>query len=225
MGGNDAPNLVLALEQPGRGTGVVLAIVRFVRLIAAVVLLVAFPPEGNAFVGFVANELRGRAVGQAGLLIISEMEILRTSAHAFPVRRQQAEIRAAAVVLTRIRLVQRLLSGAVKNLQIHGPMDHGGDVDAVSSVEFVRLDDGLELPVGPIHVILEHGEGEDVRQVRGKDDASIASFQIGHHEKVLPRVAPKQMLGDVTDGQGVGPTNVLRHDVRAVCSVLGRGGP
>ena len=102
-------------------------------------------------------------------------------------------------------------------------MNHGGDVGALPPVVFVRPDDGLELPIGPVDVVLEHGEGEDVRQVGGDDDAAVAPLQVRHHEEVFARVAPKQMLGDVADGEGVGPTHVFRHDVGAIRSILPAG--
>ena len=70
-------------------------------------------------------------------------------------------------------------------------MDHGGDVVSLFAGVFVRPDDGFQFPIGPIHVILEHGERENVRQVGGENHATVPPFQIGHHQEIFSGVAPE----------------------------------
>ena len=88
--GNDAANLVVALKQSRRGTSVVLAVGRFVRLVAAVVLLIALPPKRDAFVRLLADELGSRAVGQAALFVVGQVKVLGTGAGPLAIRRKQA---------------------------------------------------------------------------------------------------------------------------------------
>lgn len=125
-----------------------------------------------------ADELRRRAIGQARFLIIGEVKVLRTSAGFLSIGREQTQIGATAVVLARIGLVQRLLAGAVKDLQVHGPVDHRRHRRSILAVVFVSLDDGFQLPIGPVDVVLEHGEGEDVGQVGRDDDATVSTLQV-----------------------------------------------
>ena len=62
-----------------------------------------------------------------------------------------------------------------------------------------------------------------MRQVGVENYALIPPLQVRHHEEILSGVAPKQMLGNVANGEGVRPTDAFRNDVRSIRSVLKQG--
>lgn len=90
-------------------------------------------------------------------------------------------------------------------------MDGGDDGLPLVALVLVTFLDRFGFPVGPVDRILKDSQSENVVESgvgvvsATEDDARIAAFQIGHSDIVFTSVSPKDFIGFVGNGKGVGP--------------------
>ena len=110
------------------------------------------------------------------------------------------------------------------NLQVHRSMNRLEDGGVVFAGVLVAALDGHRLPVGPVDVVLEDCEREDVLKVRRRirsawqDDPEVGSVEVNGANEVLPGVAEEQLPSGVVDGQRVWPAQVRLQDDAGVGS-------
>lgn len=163
------------------------------------------------------------AVGDASFLVLVQNKLIRTLAleridAGLSVvheqigtrrRRDETQVRTPAIVFS-ARICVRELPQRMVDVYVVGSMGGVPQERELGSGELVRLADGLDVPVGPVNVIVEDGDGKDVRhRIPGKHDATIVTLEIGKGDVVEMRVGPEYFVGEVIDGQGVGPGNVV----------------
>uniref|UniRef100_A0A2M4D189 Secreted protein n=1 Tax=Anopheles darlingi TaxID=43151 RepID=A0A2M4D189_ANODA len=202
------------------------AAVRFVRRILTVRFAVAPPePRYALLVRTAAPVLPGRTVGDAGLLVPRQVELVRASA---PVARctllhvtldiqvgrlerwcQQAKMRTAPIPGT-ARIGVRDLAQRVANVDIVRTVRRVPDHRVVRPGELVRPQDRLQVPVGPVQAVVEDGERKHVRYARtGQHDVPVATLQIGERDVIEMRIRPVDPIGEVVDRQCVRPGDVV----------------
>ena len=195
-----------ALEQLRVPADVRRAVGGLVGAVAAVVDAVASPPERNALVGPRARELRARAVRQARGLVGGQVVSLGAHARAVPAARSdeaQGPVPAAAVVGARIPLVPLRvdrLPQPMEHLDAHRLVNGVGDVASRAAGPPVGPLDALVLPVGPVDVVLERRDAEDVRKVEISEQvADAGGIEIGYSDVVELRVGPDYLVSHVVD--------------------------
>ena len=106
------------------------------------------------------------------------------------------------------------LNNWVHDAQVHRVVQVANDCRSLGAVKLVGLEDGLLLPVAPVHGVLEHRHGERMRQdaVGVDDGASAEAVKVAAAQRVHLGVDPEEQLGEVVDGETVGPHHVGVHD-------------
>lgn len=96
-----------------------------------------------------------------------------------------------------------------------------GDRGYVGTVELVRLDDRLLVPVGPVQRVLERGYAERVREPRGTEQhqAPLGAVEVARRYGVQLGVHPVQPFRHQVQRESVGPLDVERGDHLAVRAV------
>lgn len=179
--------------------------------------------------------LTRRAVGETGLSVGAEDELVgagalersdaRLSVALEEVRARrrcdETEMRASAVVL-RAGIVVRQLPQRVVRVNVVRSVGRVPQHREIRAGELLGFVDRLEIPVGPVDVIVEDGEGEDVgHRSAGEHDATVVTFEIGEGYVVEMGVGPEDLVRDVVDGEGVRPGDVVlpSQDLRQVAAV------
>ncbi len=127
----------------------------------------------------------------------------------------QGPVTTATVILTGVfvRLLDgRSLSARMVHLDVHGTVDHEGDIVAAMTREFIGALDIFQLPVGPIQVILKQRHGENVRKLLHDHVTSFISVESCHGDIIIARVGPEYMIGDIVHSESVGPAQVILYD-------------
>lgn len=124
-------------------------------------------------------------------------------------RCNETEMRAAAVVL-RAGIVVGQLSKGVIGMNVVGPMGGIAQHLQVRAGEFLRPANGLQVPVGPVNEVVEHGDGEHVwhRGAR-QDNSPIVTVEIGEGDVIQMGVGPEDTIGEVIDSQSVRPGDIV----------------
>ena len=91
-------------------------------------------------------------------------------------------------------------------------MDHARDVAVARAAELVRALHALVLPVGPVDVLLEERQREDVRQPALDHVVPVGAGERRDGDVVEPRVRPEEQVGDVVDRERVRPADVVVDD-------------
>ena len=109
------------------------------------------------------------------------------------------------------------------NVQIIGPVRCIPQNGEVGAVPLVCPVDGLQVPVGPEDEVVKDGDGEHVRYFERilDDETSVLAVQIRKGDVIQVSIRPKQFVGEVVDGQSVGPgqTILVGDDAAEVGSV------
>lgn len=80
----------------------------------------------------------------------------------------------------------------------------------VRARELLRLADGFQVPVGPVHVVVENSNGENMWHLHtGQNYATVVTFQVREGDVIEMRVGPVDLVSEVVDGQSVWPGNVV----------------
>lgn len=157
--------------------------------------------------------LQFRAVGDASAFVRCQNKVIWTStrhAHAPQVvGRDQAQVRAASiVVLARIVVVQ--LSERMIHVNIIRSMRRVAEDLVVLAGELVGPHDGLEVPVGPVEVVVHDAQSKDMWSLIGlQNNMLVFSVEVGVGHVVQVSVGPPDLVGEVVNGQGVGPSQLV----------------
>lgn len=89
----------------------------------------------------------------------------------------------------------------------------------IATSELVRPIDAATLPVGPVQIIAQQSETEQMRQIVGDDLAPIGTVHIGHLDFIGLRVAPIDLLALVVQGDAVWPKDILGNKQHALATV------
>ena len=166
------------------------------------------------------------AIGDASVSVGSHIKLIGTSAfeanRSIESRREEAEIGTSSVVIS-ARIVVRNLTQRMVDVQVVGSVGRVPEQRVVVAGPLVRSIDRFEVPVGPEDEIVEDGDGEHVRHAQRieTDVAPVGAVQIGVSDVVEMSVGPEQFVGQVVDGESVGPgqTILVGHDAAEIGSV------
>ena len=138
-----------------------------VRPVPTVVLPITSPPEGDALVCCLTEEVSSRAVRTTGEPVLFEYKVLWTCTYVpkAPFRlflgSKEAKGMAATVIHAWIHrrtwLTKRMVNG-----NVHGPVDRRENCGGLLASVFVASLYRLGLPVAPIHIVFKYREGKDV---------------------------------------------------------------
>lgn len=124
-------------------------------------------------------------------------------------RCNEAEMRAPAVVL-RARIVIRQLSKRVIGMNVVGSVGGVAQHLQTRAGEFLRPADSLQIPIGPVNEVIEHGDSEHMwHLVTRQDDSPIVAFKIGEGDVIQMGVGPEDTVGEVIDCQSVRPGDIV----------------
>ena len=107
-----------------------------------------------------------------------------------------------------------LLFYLITDLQVHRSMNCPKNCRVVFSTVLVASLNRHRFPIGPVNVILEHGQRKDVLKMSerigtsGEDDSEVGSVEVDGSDVILSGVAEEQLTSGVVDGQGVRPAEV-----------------
>ena len=158
--------LVSALELAG-GAVEGWATLWLVRPIPTVVLAVTAPPEGDALISCLTEEVSGRAVRTTGESVLFKYKVFWTCTYVpkTPFRpflgSEEAKGMTATVIhawiLRRAWLAKRMVNG-----NIHWPVDSRENCGGLLASVFVASLYRLGLPVAPIDIVFKYREGKDM---------------------------------------------------------------
>lgn len=154
----------------------------------------------------------------------SEPHDVRARTVALVRRVDEAQVRAAAVVRARVVIGGRLATG-VHHLNVEGLRERALHYGDVAAVPLSGAHHAVGAPVGPVDVLLEHGDGEGMRErgVTAQHLAVVLAGIVRGVHGVGARVYPVQAACAVVQRDAVGPGAVRHavdaheHDARAPC--------
>ncbi len=197
-----------------------------VRVVTAIIFPVTLPLLRNAELVLAAGKLlRSATVLLSAGSIGERHSAVRTLADALPVA---AVFGLHAIGTEALQLVLRhadaevrtgVISGALvgagavdvaEDLEVHGAVHVASDGFHLLAAVLVRGVDGLLVPVVPVHQLLVDGHGERVDQLRSATEYSleVVTVQIAGGNVILASVYPVHSVGNVVDGESIGPTDV-----------------
>lgn len=130
-------------------------------------------------------------------------------------------MRAAAVFLRAGVVVRQLPEGMVR-VDVVRSVGGVAQYLQASARELLRPADGLQIPVGPVDEVVEHGDGEDVWHGDARqDDPAMVTLEVGESDVVEVSVRPENTIGEVVDRQSVRPRDIVlpRQDSSEIAAV------
>ena len=117
----------------------------------------------------------------------------------------------AAAIVELTRVVIRELSQRMVDVDIIWTVGGVAEDLIVSTSELVGSEDGLEVPVGPVDVVINEGDGEHMghQLVAGQNVFLVASIKVGVGNVVQMSVRPPDLVGKVVHCDGVGPGQLV----------------
>lgn len=116
----------------------------------------------------------------------------------------------AAAVVLHAGVVVRQLAQRVVRVDVVRPVSGVAKHSQIAPGELLGPADSLQVPVGPEHEVVEDRDGEDVRHGGpGEDLPSVVTLQVSEGYVVEVGVCPEYPVGEVVDGQGVRPGDVV----------------
>lgn len=123
--------------------------------------------------------------------------------------RKQTQVRTSTISLTTWIRVWNL-SQRMIDVNVVGTMCRIANRMHIFSSELVSSDDRFEIPIGPIEIIVEHSQRENMRNFRARqNNVTMTSLKIGKCDVIQMSVSPVESIGEVVNRQCIWPCNVL----------------